>query len=142
MDIEIFNNNSIKILLFVLFSFAFLVLSQLKWNFNPPVSPAKLTQEVLIESMENIEIEAAKLNINPSSGFCESHLGKASDLEISCNKLTQNRCLQTNCCVFTSNNKCSAGSIEGATYKTDKNGELISMDHYYYQDKCFGKNCS
>ena len=141
MDIEFLTENYIFIFLFVIFVFIFLIISQLTWNFNPTTNPPKLIQEVIVETMENIEIEASKLNINPSSGFCESHLGKSADLETSCNRLTKKRCTQTNCCVFTSNNKCSAGNINGPTYKKDKNGELITMDYYYYQDKCFGKNC-
>lgn len=129
---DFLNNNYISILFFVIFTFAFLIFSP--WNFNPIMHPPKLTQSVLIETMVN------ENEISPASGFCQTHLGKAGDLEISCNKLTKNRCLQTGCCVFTSNEKCSAGSIEGATYKTDKDGSLITMDHYYYRDKCFG-NC-
>ena len=98
------------------------------------MNPPKLTQSVLIETMAN------ENEISPASGFCETHLGKANELEISCNQLTKNRCLKTDCCVFTSNDKCSAGSVEGTTYKTDKDGSLITMDYYYYRDKCFG-NC-
>ena len=136
MNIKFLTENYKFIILFVICVFIFLIISQSIWNFNETTTP-KLIQEVVIETMENIEIEASKLNINPSSGFCESHLGKSADLEISCNRLTKNRCMQTNCCVFT--NKCSAGSINGPTYKKN-NGELITMDYYYYKDKCIG-NC-
>lgn len=142
MDIDFLTENYIFIVLFIIVVFIFLVISQLlMWNFNTGTDPPKLIQEVTVETMENIEMEVNKLNITPASGFCESHLGKSADLEKSCNRLTKKRCAQTSCCVFTSNHKCSAGSVDGATYKTDKNGELITMDYYYYQDKCFGKTC-
>jgi hypothetical protein len=83
------------------------------------------------DSQENIE----KMKLNMSNSFCESYLGNSQELEGACNQLTKTNCAQTSCCVFTNNkdsSKCVAGGIHGPTYKTDKDGKLITMDSYYY----------
>ena len=72
--------------------------------------------------------------------FCESYLENSGELEKACNQLTTSNCANVNCCVF-NNGKCAAGDINGPTYKTDKDGKLITMDTYYYLGKCRGK-CS
>ena len=79
---------------------------------------------------ENIE----KMKLNPAISFCESYLGNSQELEGACNQLTESNCAQTPCCVYedSSNSKCVAGGIHGPTYKTDKDGKLITMDSYYY----------
>ena len=48
--------------------------------------------------------------------------------------------MDVKCCVY-GNGKCVAGDISGPTYKTDKDGKLITMDSYYYLGKCRGR-CS
>jgi len=81
--------------------------------------------------------ELQTLKLSPSDSFCQSHLGKSATLETSCGQLTEDACQQTSCCVLTTlaNNKsrCKAGDKNGPTFKKDKDGNLISMDAYYYQ---------
>jgi hypothetical protein len=120
-------NNYLNIIFFIVFSFLFLAISQLKWNFNPNVPPPKLIQQVTMETMENID-----LNINPVGGFCESFLGDSSNLEPACNRLTKESCFETSCCVYTDTNKCVAGSKHGPTFKTDSQGNNINNKFFYH----------
>jgi hypothetical protein len=62
------------------------------------------------------------------------------ELEKACNELTESNCADVRCCVY-GNEKCVAGDISGPTYRTDKEGKLITMDSYYYLGKCRG-HCS
>jgi hypothetical protein len=73
-----------------------------------------------------------------SENFCESYLGNSIELEKACNQLTESNCADVRCCVY-GNEKCVAGDINGPTYKTDKDGKLITMDSYYYLGKCRGQ---
>ena len=143
MNIDFSKNDYLDIIFVILSIFIILIFIRINnINFNKYTSPPKLIQEITVETMQNANIllDADKLNINPSSGFCESYLENTSQLESACNKLTKTRCLETDCCVYTSSLKCSAGSSNGATYKTDTNGEPIINDYYYYKNKCYG-NC-
>jgi len=81
------------------------------------------------------------VDTNKSDSFCKSHIGSSDLLNESCNKLTQKNCNSTSCCVWTNNNKCVAGSENGPTYNTDKNGKTIDLDYYYYKNKCYGTKC-
>ena len=108
-------------------------------DLNAPKPVSKLVQEVTVETFvtdENIQ----KLMSSSSELFCESYLGNSVELEKSCNELTESNCADVKCCVY-SNGKCVAGDTNGATYKTDKDGKLITMDSYYYLGKCKG-DCS
>jgi hypothetical protein len=69
-----------------------------------------------------------------NENFCESYLGQTIELEKACNQLTKTNCGQVKCCVY-GNGKCVAGDMNGPTYKTDKDGKLITMDSYYYLGK-------
>ena len=104
---------------------------------------------------ESLDIMNNHIDYTPATSFCKSYLGNSADLETACNQLTQQKCNQTNCCVFSSktqslNGKCLAGDIQGPTYKTNKQGDnkqgdnkqgnKITTDTYYYQGKCYG-NC-
>ena len=139
MNSNFIYDNYLNIIIFVIFTFLFLTISQLKWNFNPDIHPPKLIKEYTWETMTNMEKEMKKdmdadfLKINPSDGFCESFLGDASNLEISCNKLTKDRCFKTSCCVYTDNNKCVAGSEQGPTFKTDEKGNPVAYNYYYHK---------
>jgi hypothetical protein len=131
---DFIKNNYLNILIIVIIVLGLLVIINLKGiNLNPPKPQAKLLQEVTVEGFENEELEQLKLK--PSDSFCESYLGNSAELELECNKLTESNCAETKCCVFTVNKesrKCVAGSINGPTYKTDKDGKLITIDSYYY----------
>jgi len=130
-----FIKNYLNIVLFVFVVFAILIFIRVNnIQFNKYIYPPKLVQEVILETMQSNE-----LNINPPSGFCESYLGKTNELEKACNELTEKRCSETSCCVYTSSLKCTAGSADGPTYKTDADGSIFHHDYYYYKNKCYGK---
>jgi hypothetical protein len=119
-------------------------------DLNPPKPESKLVQQVTVEtldmmngiSMDDSQENIKKMKLNPSESFCKSYLGNSQELEGACNKLTETNCAQTSCCVFSKTSeigKCVAGGLDGPTYKTDKDGKLITMDTYYYLGKCRGQ---
>jgi hypothetical protein len=77
------------------------------------------------------------INLNPISDFCKS---SSDSLKGSCSKLTKKNCNATSCCIVLNGEKCVAGNQSGPTFKTDS-GEDISVDYYYYQNKCYGNSC-
>ena len=109
-------------------------------NLNAPLF-TNLIEEIAVEAFENpndkLELlqEIKDLRLFPIDSFCETHLGKASDLEDACTRLTKDTCLETNCCVYTGLDKCVAGSKIGPTYLKNNEG----IDYYYYQNKKFLK---
>lgn len=146
--VDFIKQNYLNILIIVIVVITLLVIINLKGiNMNPPKPETKLVQEVTVETFEsgtnneegtNINKEYTQLKLQPSDSFCESYLGNSAGLEVECNKLTESNCAETRCCVFTNTNKlgkCVAGSINGPTYKTDKDGKLLTVDSYYYMGK-------
>ena len=110
-------------------------------DLNAPKPETKLVQQVTVETLDMLDkIEKEDIKLLPAENFCESYLGNSEELEKSCNQLTESNCSEVKCCVY-GNGKCVAGDINGATYKTDKEGKLITMDTYYYLGKCLGTNC-
>jgi hypothetical protein len=104
-------------------------------NLNQSEPQKKLIEVVTLEGFDT------DIEMNKSDSFCKSHIGSSDLLNESCNKLTQKNCNSTSCCLWTSNNKCVAGSENGPTYNTDKNGKTINLDYYYYKNKCYGTKC-
>jgi len=149
--IEFINSSyiSISIIVFIVLGLL-VVISIYGINLNKSNPKPKLIQEVTVETFEeNVEkIMANKnedldnLRLLPSESFCDSYLGNSAELEMACNQLTETNCAEAGCCVFTkTGSKCVAGDVHGPTYKTDKSGNLITLDSYYYLGKCYG-NCS
>ena len=107
-------------------------------DLNEPKEDTKIVQQVTVETVEPFEQETddniQTLMSSSSQNFCESYLGESSGLEESCNQLTKTHCGEVKCCVY-GNGKCVAGDANGPTYKTDKDGKLITMDSYYYLGK-------
>lgn len=129
--------NIVSIVIIVVVVLLLLVIIKIKEiDLNAPKPESKLVQQVIVETLDMLS--SSKLNLSES--FCESYLGNSSKLEVACNNLTEGNCGQTKCCVYTGE-KCVAGDKDGPTYKTDKNGKLITMDTYYYLGKCRGKKC-
>jgi hypothetical protein len=138
------NYISITIIVSIIFSLL-IIISLLNWDLNPPKPESKLIQQVVVETFEPKSMkktdydeinELNNLKLNPSDSFCESHLGNSAKLETSCSQLTQDNCSDTKCCVWLesgSNGKCAAGSKDGPTYSKDNDGNLITIDSYYYQ---------
>ena len=140
--VDFINENGKEIIIVVVVVFFLLVLINIKGiNLNEVKPKSKLVQKVTIETFEQETDEnIKKLMSSSSENFCESYLGKTEELEKGCNQLTENNCGEVKCCVY-GNGKCVAGDVNGPTYKTDKDGKLITMDSYYYLGKCQGK-CS
>ena len=80
--------------------------------------------------------------MDKSDAFCENHRGSSGALEQSCGKLTETNCNSTSCCVWSSDNKCTAGNVNGPTFNSDENGKTQALDYYYFQNKCYGPKCS
>ena len=121
------NEFIINVIFFIVVTFLFLAISQLNWNFNPIIKPPKLVQQVTLETMDNMYVR-----INPIDSFCDSFLGDASNLDGACKRLTKDSCFKTDCCVYTDENKCVAGSEHGPTFKTDPEGNSIENRYFYH----------
>jgi hypothetical protein len=134
--VDFINENGKEIIIVVVVVFFLLVLINIKGiNLNEVKPKSKLVQKVTIETFEQeIDESIKKLMSSSSENFCESYLGKTEELEKGCNQLTENNCGEVKCCVY-GNGKCVAGDVNGPTYKTDKDGKLITMDTYYYLGK-------
>ena len=141
---DFLKENSQMIMLIVIVVLVLLVIINIKGiDLNPPKPESKLVQEVTVEtldmmsgpSMQNSKENIEKMKLNMAESFCKSYLGNSQELEGGCNQLTESNC------VFAKtgeNGKCVAGGLDGPTYKTDKDGKLITMDSYYYLGKCRG----
>lgn len=124
--IDFIHENYLKIgIVIVLFLLVVIELKDI--DLNPPKPESKLVQQVTVETFQDLE----DIKLNSFDNFCESYLGNSNELEGACNQLTETNCSKTKCCVY-NNNKCVAGDSNGPTYKTDKDGKLITLDSYYY----------
>lgn len=139
--VDFLKENARQIIIIVVIVLFLLVLINIKGiNLNEPKPESKLVQSVTVESFTKKDVEDSDANIEKmmatsSDIFCESYLGNSEELEKACNQLTESNCGEVKCCVF-GNGKCVSGDINGPTYKTDKDGKLITMDSYYYMGKC------
>jgi hypothetical protein len=110
----------------------------------------KLTQTVTVDTyvnresfsngngVSNLEKVVQDFDFSGQNSFCESYRGNSPQLNVACNELTDENCSSIPCCVLVqgqNGNKCMAGGINGPTFKKDANGNLISMDAYYYEGK-------
>jgi hypothetical protein len=131
----------LKIFIFVIIIFSIIIfINSLHLNLNYKEPPKKLLQVVTIEGLKNIDSNII-LPSAKSDSFCEIHRGSSGELDNSCGKLTKNNCNSTSCCVWTSENKCLAGGVQGPTFNTDSNGITKKLDYYYFQNKCYGDKC-
>lgn len=137
---DFLNENIQEIIIIVLVVIFLLVFINIKGiNLNAPKPDSKLIQQVTVEGFDS-ENDINVMMSSSSEVFCESYLGDSENLEKGCNDLTESNCADVKCCVY-NNGKCVAGDVHGPTYKTDKDGKLITLDSYYYLGKCYG-NCS
>jgi len=130
---EFIFENSLTILSVVSLLFLLLIIFTVTgWN-TPIVNPPKVVAEtVTLETMQNIT----------ANSFCESHQSDSADkLDKACNELTKGNCSRVNCCVLVNGSTCSAGTKNGPLFTTDSNGKKLSIENYYYQNKCYGKSC-
>ena len=138
--VDFIKENVKEIVIIVVVVLFLLVLINIKGvDLNAPKPESKLVQQVTVETFEiDSEENIKKMMASPSENFCESYLGNSIEMEKACNELTESNCADVRCCVY-GNGKCVAGDINGPTYKTDKDGKLITMDSYYYLGKCRGQ---
>jgi len=164
--VDFMKENFKMIILIVIVVLILLVVINIKGiDLNPPKPETKLVQQVTVETLDTMDhslMQDSKENIermklNPVESFCESYLGNSQELESACNQLTETNCAQVKCCVFRKSGQteetqteeeqkeqnekkeqCVAGNLNGPTYKTDKDGKMITMDSYYYLGKCSG----
>lgn len=92
----------------------------------------ELIKVITIEGMNPLTIDSSK-------AFCDTN--KGFNLETSCNALTKCNCGLTSCCIWTNNKKCKAGNQNGPLFGSDSKGKTISLDYYYFQNKCYGEKC-
>ena len=140
--IEIINfikeNFKVIIIIVVVVLFLLVLINIKGINLNEKKIQSKLLQKVTVETFGSTIDSTSDINLDKIMGktntFCESYLENSGELEKACEQLTKSNCYNVTCCVF-NNGKCAAGDINGPTYKTDKDGNLITMDSYYYLGK-------
>ena len=129
------------------FIIVFLILSLISFvntlglNLNEEPRQKKLIQVVTIEALEGLDNLSTSIPMSKSQAFCDAHKGSGGSLDESCSRLTKKNCNDTSCCVWTSNQKCAAGGIDGPMFNTDSNGATKQLDYYYFQGKCYGSGC-
>jgi hypothetical protein len=131
---EFLFENSLSILSIVSLLFLILTIFNVTgWN-SPTINPPKVIAETItLESMQNIM----------ANSFCEIHQSDSADkLDKACNELTKGNCSSVNCCAWINDSTCSAGNKNGPLFTTDKSGKKLNIENYYYQNKCYGKNCN
>ncbi len=70
--------------------------------------------------------------------FCRQYKSTPHILNEHSKILTKSSCMNTDCTVWTSNELCVAGSLDGPVYR-NKDGKPVNIDSYYYMNKCYGK---
>jgi hypothetical protein len=92
-------------------------------------------------SNNNIEHFSSTISTDKASGFCNANVGNSNNLNKKCKLLTSDNCKSTSCCVWTSDQQCLAGKVDGPTFNTDNNGKTKTLDYYYFENKCYGEKC-
>ena len=120
-------------------------------NMNPPQEKQVLLGSATIEAMESgrigpnpdLAINMSEFNsqILPEKSFCSSGGENLHQLESECNQLTKDNCSKVSCCGYLNNEKCVNGNQFGPTFRSDKDGNNINIDTYYYMNKCTGPKC-
>jgi hypothetical protein len=144
--LNFFNENATYVAIVIAVVFILLVyINFFDIDLNKPTNK-KITQTVVVETFDNNTLYQASANtgsdttqdftIDGAKSFCENHRGKSGDLNASCKLLTNDNCKSSSCCVLVqgqNGNTCMAGDVNGPTFKKDKDGNMISMDAYYFQ---------
>jgi hypothetical protein len=128
----------IFIIVFLILSII-LFLKLIRLNFKENKPPTVLLGSVTIEGLQERLQNNEPLIVSGNKAFCQKNTG--FNQEIACNKLTNNNCNLTSCCIWTNDNKCKAGNASGALFNSDSKGKTIPLDYYYFQNKCYGNNC-
>ena len=86
----------------------------------------------------NQEISDQVSSLDFSSSFCNDITKNTAK----CTSLSKKKCNSVSCCIWTNDEKCVEGDINGPTFNTDENGKTKDIDYYYYKNKCYGPGCS
>ena len=79
------------------------------------------------------------VSTNKSGGFCNKYKTSPIQLEEKCNKINDETCAATTCCVLLGGQKCVYGNESGPIMKDNYSDFMIAnKDFYYYQGKCYG----
>jgi hypothetical protein len=77
--------------------------------------------------------------LDGQSNFCQKYSSSPKDLQQACKNISNSTCQNLPCCALIGSGEddtldtCVAANKNGISFKTDPSGNLISMDHYYYQ---------
>ena len=124
----------LKIFIIVFLIFALIVfINSIGLNLNIEEQPRELIKVITIEGLNNKP--DTSIIMNSSDAFCQNFRGSSGKLDDACGKMTRNNCNNTSCCVWTSDEKCRAGTAEGPTFNSEKNGKTRELDYYYFQGK-------
>lgn len=113
----------------VLFITTLSVFSILGVNFNPS-SDKVIQKEVVVESFTD--------NVNTSDAFCKQYSSQSELLNKQCNKLTENNCNSSNCCVWLNGKTCVSGGVQGPNFLTSE-GKNVDVNYYSFKNTLFGK---
>jgi hypothetical protein len=116
--------------------------------FNKQPPKKELEKVIIVETFidsNSVSKELDTLELNTGQSFCNHD---SNTLNKMCNSLTQKNCINSDCCIYATLNtgekgsapQCLTGNADGATFKSDTQGNMITLDHYYYKNKCYG-NC-
>ena len=152
---DFISQNYIMIVLTVLSILGLLVyISIYNINLDPPKTNTKLAQSVTVETFEQNIDESIKSGLSEFnkqnndeeepiitdgvSNFCDKYSSSPEKLKTACNNISEATCQNLDCCALISGsgtNTCVAANKYGPMVRTlsDENGEMVTMDHYYYQ---------
>jgi hypothetical protein len=121
-------------------------------KFDNPYSPHIRPRIGKYIPTEDVNLQYSKLtglsNATPvyyandvGEGFCKFHKTNSMKLEEECNRLDNDVCASTSCCVLLGGSKCVYGDKMGAKMTSNYTDLSIqNRDKYYYMGKCYG-NC-
>jgi len=153
--IEFISQNYMMIVLTVLSILGLLVyISIYNINLDTPKSKTQLAQSVTVETFESSIDESIKTGLSEFNkqnndeeepiitdgvdNFCEKYSSSPEKLKTACNNISEATCQNLDCCALISGsgtNTCVAANKYGPMVRTlsDENGEMVTMDYYYYQ---------
>ena len=90
---------------------------------------------IIKEGFNDFDID----DMSGEKSFCRQYKSTPHILNEKSKVLTKSSCMNTDCTVWTSNELCVAGSLDGPVYR-NQDGNPVNIDFYYYMNKCYG-NC-
>jgi hypothetical protein len=139
----------LQILIFTISLFVLIIIFQILNSNNNLTEDSKvLLGTATIETMTvgpnpNLAIDMTEFDsqVKPEKSFCNFNGHDLNNLEKECNGLSKDNCSKVTCCGYLNDSKCVNGNKFGPTFRSDKEGNSINIDTYYYMNKCSGPNC-